>query len=203
MRAIMLTALLGGLLLAASPMARAASLFFFDCGDDGVMLINSIAGSGIGKGFTEAAPPDGKGSDRIRTVSIRCDTASLYCLREGLDPDWGAEQTHVFAFPKRLHAGQRYDVEGYAFRVGEFHRELSGRLSTEIAVVPMHGLSGPYILRVQDRRGLVGIRFESLAGWAGERREAERKIGVVDCTAKAEKPLLFEGVRLIEEERRQ
>ncbi len=192
------TAILACSLLSIGVAAHADGLYRFNCGDRGSMLVNSYAGAAIGKVFHEAQPSDGKGFERLLTVPVRCGTASLFCLREGIDPRMGLEQTHVFAFPKRLHAGEHYEVEGYAFSVGAFHRNASGLLATDIEVIPSRNLSGHYTLRVEDRHGLVGIRFESLIGPANVRRKAARHFGTVDCMANAKEPSLFSGVRLIE-----
>ncbi len=183
-------------LASGTAMALPDGPYGFDCGDKGSMLINPSAGTGISKAFPGVRPSEGEGFVRLFTVPVPCGDASLFCLREGIDPLSGNEQTHVFAFPRRMHGGERYEVDGYVFSVSELRRDRAGRMSVEIAVVPPRDLSGRYTLRVEDRRGLVGVRFESLAGPAGVRREVERRLGTVDCTADANRPGLFHGVRL-------
>ncbi len=175
-----------------------AGRYEFRCHDPEGQIVIDLQTGRIEKTFRDSKPSDGQGSETISTVLIGCEglAKGLSCIREGLDPLRGEEQTHEFPVSMRLRPGTShiYDQE---IRVAPFHRGASGRWATEIAVTPPPEYANPYTLYVEDRRGLVAIRFKSLVALVNHTRQVERRFDDVMCDAVPGQPFMAAGVRLM------
>lgn len=180
------------------PVGAATSAYEFRCTEpEGRLLIDPKVGL-IEKRFRDRDDGTGRKNETISTIFVRCDypMEGLFCVREGIDPLKGEEQTYVFSAPNALHAGT-FRVEGYEFSAAPFHRGTSGRWATEIVVTPPPQFANPYTLYVEERRGLVGIRFHSLVAPVNHSRQVERRFDDVMCDAVAGRPMMFAGIRFV------
>ncbi|MDH0863427.1 hypothetical protein [Mitsuaria sp. GD03876] len=177
---------------AACVAAPADGVYAYPCDGHASLLMFNLKTGRIAKSIA-----DGDGRESVFTIPIPCDDELKFCVREGFDPLRGAEQAHVFAVPRQLRAGATYRAGEFSFRVGAFSRSPSGRLSAWIDVTPARELSGPYALRVEDRRGVVEVRFDALSALANRDREAPRPVGALTCAIEPGKEALFSRIRFM------
>lgn len=186
------------LLSSAGSMAEPEGPVEFRCGDGGSLLISKIPGGGIYKSRKGVATDGSRRSIQMGTVVIECGDASMFCLREGVDPMLGGEQTHVLAVPRRIASASAYEASGSRFQVGPFRRVISGRMRTTITAAASAN-SGPYSLDVEDGRGIVAVRFHALISPVGSRRQLEWRFDDSTCAVDDDESGLFPDVRLIPE----
>lgn len=184
------------LAMGSTSMAATTGPVGYRCSDGGSLFISKIPGGGIHKSRTIVKADGSPSSIQMATIVIDCSEARMRCLREGFDPQQGVEQAHVFAVPKRIEPSSRYRAGDAEFDVGPFRRSRSGRLRTTITVAPTE-TSGAYDLEVEDRRGIVAVRFHELIAPRSSRRENEWRFDDATCAVDDREKGLFPDVRLM------
>ncbi len=192
--------LFASLVLAPAFGAQAAGpdRYEFRCHAPEGRIVIDLATGLIKKSFPDDRSGGQADGTTITTVFIGSDelVKRRFSFREGWDPLHGKEQVHLFTFPTNLRV-ETYRDHDHEFRVRPFHRGAAGRWVTEIEVTPPIRDAHPYVLYVEDRRGLAAIRFKSLVALANRTRQVERRFDDLMCNAVSGQPMMGADVRLL------